>query len=44
MRLSAQLLQATWGQTELNYYSDLKKLREWAQKFDLFNQQQAAAP
>ncbi|CAL1127223.1 unnamed protein product [Cladocopium goreaui] len=39
--LSAQLLQATWGQTELNYYSDLKKLREWAQKFDLFNQQQA---
>ena len=41
LRLSQQLLQATWGQTELNFESDLQKLQTWAQKYELFSQQQA---
>ncbi|CAL1130517.1 unnamed protein product [Cladocopium goreaui] len=39
--LSKQLLDATWGQTELNFQQDLQKLSNWAQTFDLFSQQQA---
>jgi hypothetical protein len=41
LRLSKQLLDATWGQTELNFQQDLQKLSNWAQTFDLFSQQQA---
>ena len=39
-RLSAQLLHTTWQQTELNCEADLKKLKEWSQKFDLFASKQ----
>ena len=40
MRLSAQLLQTTWNQMELQFQSDVMKMREWALKFELFSKQQ----
>ena len=40
VRLSAQLLQTTWHQTELNFEADLEKLKSWASKFQLFSGQQ----
>ncbi|CAL1138958.1 unnamed protein product [Cladocopium goreaui] len=40
--LSAQLLQTTWNQMELQFQSDVMKMREWALKFELFSKQQAA--
>ena len=43
MRLSAQLLQTTWNQMELQFQSDLIKMREWGKKFDLFSHQQVCA-
>ena len=41
LRLSAQLLQTTWEQTELQVESDLQKLQDWSLKFDLFAGKQA---
>ena len=41
-RLSAQLLQTTWSQSELQVESDLQKLRAWASKFELYSHQQVS--
>ncbi|CAJ1431132.1 unnamed protein product, partial [Effrenium voratum] len=41
-KLSAQLLQTTWLQTELSIRQDLQLLKEWSARFDLFASQQAA--
>ena len=35
-RLSAQLLNTTWQQTELQCESDLAKLQEWSQQFEIY--------
>ena len=36
MRLSAQLLHTTWQQMELQFESDMLKLKDWANQFNLF--------
>ena len=42
LRLSAQLLQTTWSQAELQWEGDVAKLREWSARYELFSSQQAA--
>ena len=39
-RLSAQLLDTTWQQIDLDIANDLSKLRTWSEKFKLFSSQQ----
>ena len=36
MRLSAQLLHTSWQQLELQFESDMMKLKDWASQFNLF--------
>jgi len=40
-RLSAQLLQTTWQQLELQIEQDMMKLQEWSNKFEAFSAKQA---
>ena len=40
-RLTAQLMETTWNQIELQVEEDLMKMRQWASQFHLFASQQA---
>lgn len=42
LRLSAQLLETTWQQTQLSIDADIAKLDEWSVRFATFASQQSA--
>lgn len=43
-RLSAQLLETTWQQNQLQCESDLTKLKDWASRFSMFTSKQVTRP